>query len=116
MTVQRYTVTPQPIETLLHWIKSREIAIPEIQRPFVWEATDVRNFLDCVKSRRRPVLDADAGHFVSTVAHLGNIAYRTGQKIVWDGDREKVTSHKSADKLVGVKYRRPRDLPFGKRE
>lgn len=46
MTVQRYTVTPQPIETLLHWIKSREIAIPEIQRPFVWEATDVRNFLD----------------------------------------------------------------------
>jgi len=46
MTVQRYTVTPQPIETLLHWIKSREIAIPEIQRPFVWQATDVRNFLD----------------------------------------------------------------------
>ena len=46
MTVQRYTVTPQPIETLLHWIKTREIAIPEIQRPFVWEATDVRNFLD----------------------------------------------------------------------
>lgn len=46
MTIQRYTVTPQPIETLLHWIKSKEIAIPEIQRPFVWEATDVRNFLD----------------------------------------------------------------------
>lgn len=80
------------------------------------QAQHVRNFLDCVKSRRRPVLDADAGHFVSTVAHLGNIAYRTGQKIVWDGDREKVTSHKSADKLVGVKYRRPWDLPFGKRE
>ena len=46
MTVQRYTVTPQPVDTLLHWIKSKEIAIPEIQRPFVWEAVDVRNFLD----------------------------------------------------------------------
>lgn len=43
---QRYSVTPHPIETLLTWVKSKEIAIPEIQRPFVWEATKVRNLLD----------------------------------------------------------------------
>lgn len=46
MATQRYTVTPQPIDTLLAWVKSGEIAIPEIQRPFVWEATGVRNLLD----------------------------------------------------------------------
>jgi len=46
MATQRYTVTPHPIETILTWIKSGEIAIPEIQRPFVWEATKVRNLLD----------------------------------------------------------------------
>jgi len=46
MATQRYTVTPHPIETLLSWVKSGEIAIPEIQRPFVWEATKVRNLLD----------------------------------------------------------------------
>lgn len=46
MTTQRYSVTPHPIETLLTWVKSGEIAIPEIQRPFVWEATKVRNLLD----------------------------------------------------------------------
>lgn len=46
MATQRYTVTPHPIETLFTWVKSGEIAIPEIQRPFVWEATKVRNFLD----------------------------------------------------------------------
>lgn len=46
MSTQRYTVTPQPIETLLVWVKTGEIAIPEIQRPFVWEATKVRNLLD----------------------------------------------------------------------
>jgi len=39
-------VTPHPIDTLLTWVKSGEIAIPEIQRPFVWEATKVRNLLD----------------------------------------------------------------------
>jgi hypothetical protein len=46
MSSQRYSVSPHPIETLLTWVKSGEIAIPEIQRPFVWEATKVRNLLD----------------------------------------------------------------------
>lgn len=46
MSTQRYSVTPHPIETLLTWVKSKEIAVPEIQRPFVWEATKVRNLLD----------------------------------------------------------------------
>ena len=43
---QRYSVTPHPVETLLTWVKSKEIAIPEIQRPFVWEAVQVRDLLD----------------------------------------------------------------------
>lgn len=42
VTTQRYSVTPYAIETILRWIKSKEIAIPEIQRPFVWDATKVR--------------------------------------------------------------------------
>jgi len=46
MSTLRYSVTPHPIETLLTWVKSGEIAIPEIQRPFVWDATKVRNLLD----------------------------------------------------------------------
>src|SRR5881275_618168 len=46
MSTQRYAVTPHAIETLLAWVKSGEIAIPEIQRPFVWDATKVRNLLD----------------------------------------------------------------------
>lgn len=39
-------MTPHPIETLLTWVKSGEIAIPEIQRPFVWDPVKVRNLLD----------------------------------------------------------------------
>ena len=46
MGAQLYSVTPHPIDTLLTWVKSGEIAIPEIQRPFVWDATKVRNLLD----------------------------------------------------------------------
>jgi len=43
---QLYSVNQYPIETLLSWVKSGDIAIPEIQRPFVWKATKVRNLLD----------------------------------------------------------------------
>jgi len=75
----------------------------------------VRNFLDCVKTRRQPVLNLEAGQRVSTLAHLGNIAYRTGRKIVWDGVNEKIVGDPGADKLVGVKYRRPWHLPFTRR-
>lgn len=42
----KYSVHQQPVETLLSWIKAGEIAIPEIQRPFVWKAAKVRDLID----------------------------------------------------------------------
>jgi hypothetical protein len=42
----KYSVHQQPVETLLAWIKSGEIAIPEIQRPFVWNSSKVRDLID----------------------------------------------------------------------
>ncbi len=75
----------------------------------------VRNFLDCVKSRQPPVLNLELGHHVSTVAHLGNIAFRTGKKITWDAANEKIVGDHEADKLVGVKYRKPWKLPYARR-
>jgi len=42
----KYSVHQQPVETLLAWIKSGEIAIPEIQRPFVWKPVKVRDLID----------------------------------------------------------------------
>ena len=46
MPADRYTVTPHPVKTLLAWVEAKEIAIPEIQRPFVWSSTQVRDLLD----------------------------------------------------------------------
>lgn len=46
MSAQKYSVNQHLIETLLSWVKSGEIAIPEIQRPFVWDATKVRDLMD----------------------------------------------------------------------
>ncbi|KZY60189.1 hypothetical protein A3742_09090 [Oleiphilus sp. HI0071] len=46
MSSQKYSVNQHLIETMLTWVKSGEIAIPEIQRPFVWDATKVRDLMD----------------------------------------------------------------------
>ncbi|MFN8579181.1 MAG: DUF262 domain-containing protein [Candidatus Sericytochromatia bacterium] len=46
MAQEKYLVNNRKIEILLSWVKSGEIAIPEIQRPFVWDATKVRNLMD----------------------------------------------------------------------
>jgi predicted dehydrogenase len=75
----------------------------------------VRNFLECVKTRRAPVLNLDVAHRVSTTAHLGNIAYRTGHKVVWDSAKEVVVGDKAADKLVSASYRKPWKLPYSLR-
>lgn len=43
---EKYTVSTLSIETVLGFIKSGQIAIPEIQRPFVWKAKQVRDLID----------------------------------------------------------------------
>ncbi|NVJ63026.1 MAG: DUF262 domain-containing protein [Flavobacteriaceae bacterium] len=48
MEMQKYNLQQPQIGTLLAWIDSGEIAIPEIQRPFVWDSTKVRNLLDSI--------------------------------------------------------------------
>ncbi len=46
MSIQKYSVNQHPIQTILSWIQSGEIAIPEIQRPFVWSNSKVRDLID----------------------------------------------------------------------
>ncbi len=41
----QFDVNNNSVETILSWIKSGEIAIPEIQRPFVWDSTKVRDLI-----------------------------------------------------------------------
>src|SRR5687768_9097914 len=88
MSTQRYSVSPHPIETLLTWVKSGEIAIPEIQRPFVWEATKVRNLLDSLY-RGYPV-----GYLISwrnPTVKLKDGSSSAGKRVLIDG-QQRVTA------------------------
>ena len=71
----------------------------------------MRNFLDCVKSREQPVENLEVGHFVSTVAHLGNLACRSGEQVTWDAKNERVIGNKQANRLLNCPYRKPWKLP-----
>ena len=46
MSQAKYSVNQHPISIILAWIEQGEIAIPEIQRPFVWSKTQVRELMD----------------------------------------------------------------------
>lgn len=43
---QKYSVNHYLVSALLNYVDNKEIAIPEIQRPFVWDATKVRDLID----------------------------------------------------------------------
>jgi len=70
-----------------------------------------RNFLECVRTRKRPNADVEFGHLASIPGHLANIAYRVGRRIGWDGANETIPGDTEAQALLGRKYRPPYLLP-----
>jgi len=48
--MQKYSIIQPQIDVLIAWIKNGDIAIPEIQRPFVWSASKVRDLIDSLYS------------------------------------------------------------------
>ena len=43
---EKYSVTQYSVSTILGYIEAGDIAIPEIQRPFVWKGKHVRDLID----------------------------------------------------------------------
>ncbi len=70
-------------------------------------ATLVRNFLDCVKSRNKPLCTLEDGHRSTSFAHLANIALATKQRLQWDGINERFTNSDEANKMLHYEYRKP---------
>jgi hypothetical protein len=61
-----------------------------------------------VKSRQQPICDIEIGHRSSSTAILGNLAYRSGQMVAWDGATETITNGNSkASALLEREYRAP---------
>jgi len=77
------------------------------------EPAHFANFIDCVRSRKTAELKAplEDGHLSTTLCHLGNISYRLGRSVTFDGARERFEGDDEADKLLSRTYRAPYLLP-----
>jgi len=71
----------------------------------------IRNFLDCIRTRQRPVTDVEVGHYATATPHLGNISLRVGRKVRWDAANERIIDDPEANELVSKPYRKPWKLP-----
>jgi predicted dehydrogenase len=65
------------------------------------------DWMDCIKTRRRPICDAEIGCRSVTVCHLGNIAYWTGQSYKWDPVKEEVIGNEEAARWLDRPMRAP---------
>jgi predicted dehydrogenase len=72
-----------------------------------------QNFTDCVRSRKSENLKAplEGGHLSSALCHLGNISYRVGRSLTFDGATERFVGDEEANKLLSRSYRAPYVLP-----
>jgi predicted dehydrogenase len=71
----------------------------------------VRDFLDCLRSRKRPVADIEIAHRSTNTCHLGNIAYKVGRKLFWDSETETFKNDSEANTLLCREYRNGYELP-----
>jgi predicted dehydrogenase len=67
----------------------------------------VRNFLDCVKSRKPTVTPVEIAHHSTIPGHLGLISMLTSRKIHWDVAKEEIIGDADASKLLTREYRAP---------
>lgn len=67
----------------------------------------VKNFIDCMISRKECVAPVEAAHRSITLAHLGNIALRTGRDLTWDPDKEQIPNDEGANAMLNRPHRYP---------
>ena len=88
----QFNVYSTAVENIISWIKSGDVAIPEIQRPFVWDATKVRDLLDSLY-KGFPV-----GYIIvwkNPDVKLKDGSISSGKKILIDG-QQRVTALQAA--------------------
>jgi predicted dehydrogenase len=70
-------------------------------------AAHFKNFLDCVRTRRKPNADVEIGQRSLSVAHLACIGYRTNRLLRWDPVKEDFVNDPEASRYLDTALRAP---------
>lgn len=88
---------------LLTWNPGpNDIALPCI--------SEKQDFIDCVRSRKEPIITAEIGHRAATICQIGFIAAKLGQTLKWDPAVERFTNSDEANKMLSRPIRAPWSL------
>jgi predicted dehydrogenase len=72
-------------------------------------AMNERNWIDCIRSRKRPLCEVEDGHRVAVTCNLANMSMRLGRAIHWDPEKDAVVGDKEAAAMCFRPYRAPWD-------
>ncbi len=80
--------------------KAMKYTVPEGGVEVFKSPNHVQNWLDCIKSREKPIMHIEAGVSVANLCILGNIAYRLGRKLEWDPVHGYVKRDEEANRML----------------
>jgi predicted dehydrogenase len=71
----------------------------------------MKNLLECIGSRQRPVADIEEGYMSATACILANLSMQLGRSLTWDHAKGIVVGDEEANKLLRRPYRGPWEHP-----
>jgi hypothetical protein len=111
-----YRIIPAKKGQFQNWkekelVRAEEVSIPSLELKDGSNASAtanvIRNFLDCIKTREKPLCTLEDGHRSTSFAHLANIALATQKRLQWDPEKELFTNSEEANKMLHYEYRKP---------
>jgi predicted dehydrogenase len=109
----KFTSNPPEIAAELR----KQVDVAEEERKWsdaiaLWQARwHMQDWLDCMRTRKRPVGDVEVGHRSVSVCHLANITRAVGRPLRWDPKRELFIDDSEANTYVTRPRRKGFELP-----
>ena len=99
--VDRGELTSEPQSIIDQPLGANEVHLEDPQ------GSHMENWLNCIRSREKPIADVAIGHRSATICHLANIGYRLRRELRWDPETERFVNDSEANDLLTRPKRNP---------
>ncbi|MHB0958158.1 MAG: Gfo/Idh/MocA family protein [Pirellulaceae bacterium] len=109
----KFTSNPPEIATeLLKQVDEVEEEKKWSDQTALWQAQwHMQNWIDCIRTRERPVADVETAHRSVSVCHLANITRWLGRRLTWNPIEERFVNDDEANCFVDRSRREGYELP-----
>jgi hypothetical protein len=71
----------------------------------------IKNWIECIRSRKRPNADVEIAHHTTVICHLANICRELGRRLRYDPEKEVFLGDDEANGLINRPRRKGYELP-----